>query len=120
MKIQTHLKGKLCTDKYLLIVVVVVAVVVVIVVVVVVVAVVAGVMVVASRIARVIVVFVVSVKREIILMSHTFHPVDFSPGFASIINLQSSVEQSHNALQTGALPGVPPAKRTTLGEQGYL
>ena len=54
MKIQTDLKGKLCTDKYLLIVVVVVAVVVVIVVVVAVVAVVAGVMVVAPRIAGVI------------------------------------------------------------------
>ena len=44
---------------------------------------------------------VVSIEGEIGLISHTFHPVDFSSGFASNINLQFSVEQSHDALQTG-------------------
>ena len=52
---------------------------------------------------------VVSIEGEIELISHTFHPVDFSPGFASNINLQFSVEQSHDALQTGEPSGALPA-----------
>ena len=51
----------------------------------------------------------VSIEEEIELISHTFHPVDFSPGFASSINLQFSVEQSHDALQTGEPSGAIPA-----------
>ena len=46
-----------------------------------------------------VVVVVVVVSGEISLISHTFHPVDFSPGFASSINLQFSVGQSHVAIQ---------------------
>ena len=43
--------------------------------------------------------FVVSTAGENELISHKFHPIYFSPGFASSINLQFSVEQSHDALQ---------------------
>ena len=50
----------------------------------------------------VVIMVVVSGTGEISLISHTFHPVDFSPGFASSISLQFSVEQPHVALQSRA------------------
>ena len=58
-----------------------------------------------SILVVVVIMVVVSGTGEISLISHTFHPVDFSPGFASSINLQSSVKQSHDALQNR--PPVP-------------
>ena len=95
-------------DKYVLIAAVVVVVAVVVDVVVVVV--VAGLVAVdASLIVGLIIVISVSETGKISLISHTFHPIDFSPGFASSINLQFSVEQSHDAWQIGASLGVPPA-----------
>ena len=48
-----------------------------------------------------VVIVVVSGRGEISLISHTFHLVDFSPGFANSINLQFSVPHSHDALHTG-------------------
>ena len=65
-----------------------------------------GLVVVAVVVAVVIVVWVVvfvvivSETGEISLISHTLKPVDFSPGFATSINLQFSVGQSQDALQT--------------------
>ena len=55
-----------------------------------------------------VVVVVVSGTGEISLISHTFHPVDFSPGFASSINLQFSTEQSHDAIHNEAALDVAP------------
>ena len=52
---------------------------------------------------------VVSRKGETGLISHTFNPVDLSPGFASNINLQFSVVHSHEALQIEAPFGPLPA-----------
>ena len=57
-----------------------------------------------SIVVVVVIMVVVSGTGEISLISHTFHPVDFSPGFASSINLQFSVEQSHVALQSRTSP----------------
>ena len=67
-----------------------------------------------SVVVWVIIVAVVSATFEIKLIWHTFHPIDFSPGFASSINLQFSVEQSHDALQTGASLDVLPVNSKTI------
>ena len=63
----------------------------------------------------VVVVVVVVVPGEISSISHTLHSVDFNPGFASSINQQFSVEQSHVALQTGvSLDALPANKKLSL------
>ena len=62
---------------------------------------------------------VVSGTGEIKLISHTFHPVDFSPGFASSISLHFSVEQSHDALQIG-VPCVLPVKNPSSNLEDQL
>ena len=68
-----------------------------------------------SIVVWVTVVVVISATGESTFISHTFHPVDFSPGFASSINLQFSVEQSHDALQIeNPFGDVRPANNKTI------
>ena len=67
----------------------------------------------------VVVVVVVSGTGDTNLISQTLKPVDFSPGFASSINLQFSVEQSQDALQTGEPSGALPAN-ILMGRTTYF
>ena len=76
------------------------------------------VVIVAVLIVIVAVVVVVSGTGEISLISHTFHPDDFSPGFASSINRQFSTEQSHDAIQNEAPLGVS-SKNSNLRFSNY-
>ena len=69
------------------------------------------VVVVVTVVVVVVVIVMVSGTGEIKLISHTFHPVDFSPGFATSISLQFSAEQSHDALQTVTPFTVSPENR---------